>query len=330
MEIQRLETITRLGLFDCDLSPDGSAVAAVYQEEEMPELGVWSTTGCHPLLALDLPGAYGRPRFDPTGRRLAAAREGEQVTVWSLPQGEEILVHGRGAGPAISAHAFGPGGETIVVAQGGSLSIWRVDRGEWVANLALPAPVTALRSSRDGRLLGVGLQAGGVAVVDLEGLAVMARVPGLARPVTALSLHPAQPWLMAATGPSFATAGHRRQRTEHGWAYVWNYYTGEELTRVACDYQATLVGGGHYLATLTNNSRTLWIWQIPEARLAAHIEDAAPELMVDEQGNEIRQATLAATPQGDLLAVAGLTRPVAAVGVLRLFALRAEAVPEAQ
>jgi hypothetical protein len=28
MEIQRLETITRPGLFDCDLSPDGAAVAA--------------------------------------------------------------------------------------------------------------------------------------------------------------------------------------------------------------------------------------------------------------------------------------------------------------
>jgi len=330
MEIRRLETITRPRLFDCDLSPDGAAVAAVYLEDDGPRLGIWSTTGCRPLLSFDLPGSYARPRFDPTGRRLAAAQRGEQVMVWSLPGGQRIFTGQRAGGAVITAHAFGQGGETITIAQGVGLVTWRVDGGEWVASLPMPAEIDVLRSSRDGRMLAVGLHAGGAVVVDTEARSVLVTLPEIAQPVTALAFHPSQPWLMAATAPSFVVDGSRPRRTEHGWAHVWNYRTGQQITRVPCDYQATLLGQGRYLATLTSNSRSLWVWQIlPTMDLVAHIENAVPEMVVDEQGQEIRFATLAATPEGDLLAVAGLTRPVSAVGVLRLFAFQAEAVPQA-
>ncbi len=327
MEIRPLETITRLGLYDCDLSPDGSAVAAVYREDEGPRLGVWSTTGCNPILTLDLVGPYERPRFSPGGSSLAAAQVGGLVTVWSLARGKEVFHRARDGGAAIAAHAFGPGGDTLVIAQGERVGLWRIDNGEWLGAVPFSGAVQTLAAANDGRLLGVGLHAGGAAVVDLEGPDIIATLPGMDQAVTALSFHPEQPWLMAATAPSFVQVGQSVERREHGWAHVWNYRTGEEVLRVACDYHAVLVGGGDYLATLTDNSRSLWIWHVQTGDLAAHIENAAPEMMVDERGHELRPVTLSATASGDLLAVAGLTRAVAVTGVLRLFAIHPEAVP---
>ena len=328
MQIQRLETITRLGLFDCEVSPDGAAVAAVYREDDGRRLGLWSTAGCRLLMNLDLPGPYAQPRFDPEGRRLAAARLAQQLTVWSLLDGEEIFETSF-RGPEIMAYAFGRQGETIVIAQGDRLGIWSIDEGRQVASLAMPAPVHTLRSSPDGRMLGVGLQVGGAVLVDVEAQSTLATLPEITQAVTALAFHPSEPWLMAATAPSFVADTKRPQRTGHGWAHVWDYRSGEQITRIPCDYQAVLLGQGRYLATLTNNSRSLWIWRIvPTTDLVAHIENAVPELLIDELGREVRQATLAATPRGDVFAVAGLTRPISAVGVLRLFAFHTETVPQ--
>lgn len=345
MEIRRLQTLTRLGLWDCDLSPDGQAVAAVYQEDEGPQLGVWRTRGCDWLHELALPGTpiagptlpertpvptYARPRFSPDGRRLAAARrEGSGLTVWSLEQGKAIFEHAPDRGAVVAAHAFGPDGQTVVLAQGDLLQTWSVDEGRWLTALAMPAEVTSLRTSADGRLLGVGLQAGGAAVVDLEAQEVVARRPEIEQPVTALGFHPGQRWLLAATAPSFDTSSGRRQRTAHGWAHLWNYVSGEEVARIPCDYQAVLLGGGEYLATLTDTSRSLWVWHIARDEVAAYIDNVVPEAMVDdERGFEGRSVSLAATPAGDVLAVAGLSRPFSAVGVLRLYAFQAEAVPQ--
>ena len=328
MEIQRLETITRPGLFDCEVSPDGAAVAAVYREDDGQRLGLWSTAGCRLLMNLDLPGPYAQPRFDPEGRRLAAAHLARQLTIWSLLDGEEVFTTSFQR-PEITAYAFGRRGETIVIAQGDHLGVWSVDEGRPVASLAMPAPVRTLRSSPDGRLLGVGLDVGGAVLVDIEARTTLATLPEITQAVTALGFHPSEPRLMAATAPSFVTDTGRPRRTGHGWAHVWDYRTGEQITRIPCDYQAALLSQGHYLATLTNNSRSLWIWRIvPTTDLVAHIENAVPELLIDERGREIRQATLAATLRGDVFAVAGLARPISAVGVLRLFAFHAEAVPQ--
>ncbi len=329
MEIRPLETITRPGLFDCDISNDGAAVAAVYQEDEGQYLGIWSTTGCHPLLNVNLPGPYMRPRFSPDGRRLAASQgRGEELRAWSMPDGQEVFRLQSEGEEAIVSHAFGERGETLAVAQGDRVSVWSVENSEWLYAVPLPSEIDVLRASADGRLVAAGLHGGGAAVIDLGAREVIATLPNISQAVTEVGFHPSQPWLLTATAPSFARVGNRWQRTEHGWAYVWNYYTGEEIARIVCDYEAVLLGKGEYLATLTNNSRSLWIWQIvPETDLVAHIENAVPELVIDVNQRETRQATLAATPQGDLLAVAGLTRAVSAVGVLRLFAINVEAVP---
>ena len=328
MEIQRLETVTRLGLYDCDLSPDGQVVAAVYQEDDGYCLGLWSTVGCSQLQDIPLPAAYARPRFDPDGRQLAAVRGSERLTAWSVAEGRVIFEVGRNGGAEITAHAFGPRGLTVAIAHGDSVSFWHVETGRWLASVPMPGRVRSLRASGDGHLLGVGLEAGGAVVVDGEGTRVVATLPAIHQPVSALSFHPHQPWLLTATAPSFTRTGSRLQRTEHGWAELWNYATGVSLARVPCDYQAVLLGEGRFVANLTNNSRSLWVWQVPETRLVAHIENAVPELLIDERGHEERRATLAATPRGDLLAVAGLTRSISAAGVLRLFAFHAEAVPQ--
>ena len=331
MRIRPLETITRPGLWDCDLSPDGLAVAAPYREDEGLRLGVWSTTGCNPLLSLDLPGPYRRPRFAPAATRLAALREGEEVTVWSFPEGQRLFSRGREGGAPISDHAFGPGGEMLAIAQGDRVSLFEVTGGAYVGTVAAPAEIASLRSSPDGRLLGVGLHAGGVLVVDLEARQTVATLPGIEQPVVTLSFHPREPWLLAATAPSFAEAGEARERTAHGWAHVRSYLTGEEIARVPCDYQAVLLGEGRYVGTLTNNSRNLWVWQIlPAVDIVAHIENVAPELAIERTGVETRLATLAATPAGDLLAVAGLAWPLSVAGVLHLYAFQPEAAPQPQ
>lgn len=330
MQIEPLETITRLGLSDCDVSPDGQAVAAPYQEDDGFRLGVWFTRACNWLADLLLPGPYHEPRFAPGGRRLAARQDGEEVTVWSLPEGRELFARYRQGGAQMAALAFGPEGETVAIAQGDRLGLFAVGDGSALGSLAMPAQVRALRSSADGRLLAVGLEAGGAVVADLEGPQVMAALPGIDQPVNTLSFHPQRPWLLAATTPSFAVVGGRPRRTGHGWAEVWNYETGQRIARVPCDYQAALLGQGEYLATLTNNSRSLWVWQIPQQELVAHIEEVVPELLIDDQGHETRRATLAASAAGDVLAVAGLSRPVSAAGVLRLYAFQMEAVPRAQ
>jgi WD40 repeat protein len=331
MRIRPLETITRPGLWDCDVSPDGQAVAAPYREDDGLRLGVWSTAGCNPLLSLDLPGPYTRPRFAQRGGRLAAAREGEEVTVWSLTDGRRLYSRTREGGAPISGHAFGHGGETLAVAQGDRVSLFEIEGGAYLATVAAPAEIGALRSSPDGQLLAVGLRAGGVLVVDLEARETVATLPGIEQPVVALSFHPREPWILAATAPSFAQAGEARRRLTHGWAHIQSYRTGEEIARIPCDYQAVLVGEGRYVATLTNNSRNLWFWQIvPDVDIVAHIENVAPELAVERTGQETRQVTLAATPSGDLLAVAGLARPVSAAGVLRLYAIQPEAAPQPQ
>lgn len=326
MEIRPLETITRPGLYDCDLSPDGLATAAVYREDEGHWLGVWSTTGCHPLLNVDLPGDYVRPRFSPDGRRLAAARRGDEVTVWSLSEGRHLWTQGREGGEPFVAHAFGAAGETIALAQGDRVSVWRVEDGRWLYALPAPAAISALRVSSDGRLLAVGLHAGGALIVELAGREEVVRLPAIDRGVTALAFHPSRPWLLTATAPAFVPVGNAWERAGHGWAQVWNYADGEEIARLACDYQAVLLGRGQYVGLLTADSRSLAVWRIePTTRLVAHIENVVPELVVDEQGREVRQATLAATPWGDLLAVAGLSRAIVAAGVLRLFAFSAGA-----
>ncbi len=329
MQIQPLETISRLGLYDCDLSPDGLTVAAVYLDDGGHRLGLWTTSSCSPLLALELRGAYLRPRFSPDSQRLAGARGGDELTVWSLPGGEVIFAADRSGGEAIVAHAFGFQGQTMVIAQGDRLGFWSVESGEWLASVPMPAEIDVLKTSPDGRLLAAGLHAGGVVVVDAQGREVVVTLPEIRLPVTALAFHPSQPWLMAATSPVFRPAGERWERADHGWAEVWNYRNPERIARITCDYQAALVGGGHYVATLTDNSRNLWIWEVPGADLVGHIENVVPERMVDDRGRELRQATLAATPLGDLLAVAGLSRPIAADGVLRLFAIHTEAVAQA-
>ena len=329
MEIRPLETITRLGLFDCDVSPDGQIVAAIYQEDDGYRLGVWYTTACNSLLDLTVAGAHRQPRFSPDGRRLAASRQGQEVTVWSLPEGRQLLSQARSEGSEFTAHAFGPRGETLAIAQDDEIGFWEVAGGAWQASVAMPSVVRTLKSSPDGHLLGVGLQVGGALVLDFEARNILAALPDIRQPVTALAFHPEQSWLLTATAPSFTTSGRHVERTEHGWAQLWNYRTTREILQLPCDYQATLLGEGHYLATLTNNSRSLWIWSIPETDIVAHIENAVPELLIEEQGQEVRRATLAASAAGDLLAVAGLARSISAVGTLRLFAFRPEAVPQA-
>ena len=330
MEIERLQTITRLGLSECDLSPDGQAVAAVYQEDEGFRLGVWSPVGCDVLLDLELAGPYAHPCFDPDGRRLAAIREGEELTVWSLAEGKALFDLRRDGGAAITACAFGRFGETIAIAQGDQLGFWRLEGGAWQASLGVPTGIHSLRSSPDGRLLAVGLQAGGVLVIEWEGYDIRADWPEISQPVTALAFHPSEPWLLAAAAPSFRTVGERQERTGHGWAHLWNYRLGQEILRLPCDDQAVLLGQGHYLATLTHNSRSLWVWQLFPTDIVAHIENAVPELMVDEWGREFRRAALAATPQGDLLAVASLSNPLSPTGVLRTFAFHSETVAQPQ
>ena len=344
MEIRRLETIARLGLYDCALSPDGQAVAAVYQEDEGPRLGIWRTRGCDWVHELALPGpgiegpmlpretptvTYARPRFSPDGRRLAAARMQRGVTVWALPEGKALFDHTFAGGEPLAAHAFGPDGGTLAIAQGDRVQFWSVDEGRWLAAVAMPGEIASLGASADGRLLGVGLQAGGAAVIDVAARQVVAERPEIAQTVTALAFAPEEPWLLAATAPSFEVVGGRRERREHGWAHLWNYRTGQEVTRIPCDSQAALLGGGRYIATLTDNSRSLWIWHTLRNEVVAHIENVVPEVMVDEErGFEGRRATLTATPAGDVLAVAGLSRPFSAVGALHLYAFQAEAVPQ--
>ncbi len=345
MEIRRLETITRLGLYDCDLSPDGQAVAAVYQEDEGPRLGVWDATGCGRVREVALPGTaiegpalpretpaptYLRPRFSPDGERLALARDKGGITVWTLPDGRVIFDQPpkQGGTPA-AAHAFGPGGESLVIAQGERLELWGIEQAKWLWGLGLAAEVESLRASADGRLLGVGLRAGGAAVVDLEARQIVAARPEITQPVTALAFAPEDSWLLAATAPSFIEVGGRRERAGHGWAYLWNYRTGQEIARIPCDYHAALLGRGRYVATLTDNSRSLWIWRITEYEVTAHIENVVPEAIVDdERGYEGRRVTLTATPAGDVIAVAGLNRPFSAVGALHLYAFQVEAVPQ--
>ncbi|HOG45838.1 MAG TPA: WD40 repeat domain-containing protein [Anaerolineae bacterium] len=344
MEIRRLETITRLGLWDCDLSPDGQAVAAVYQEDEGPRLGVWRTTGCDWVREVALPGTaiegpmlpqqtpqvtYARPRFSPDGRRLAAARKGGGVTVWSLPDGEMVLDYVPQGGREVATHAFGPSGESIAIAQGNRLELWGIERGEWLWVLGLAGPIASMRSAANGQLIAVGLRSGGAVVVDLEARHIVAARPEIAQPVTALAFHPSEPQLLAATAPTFLEAGGRLHQAAHGWAYLWDYRTGEDVARIPCDYHAALLGGGRFVATLTDNSRSLWIWRIPEYEVAAHIANVVPEVMVDEErGFAGRRVTLTATPAGDVLAVAGLSRPFSAVGALHLYAFQAEAVPQ--
>jgi len=344
MEIRRLETITRLGLYDCGLSPDGQAVAAVYQEDEGPRLGIWRTRGCDWVHEVALPGrgiegptlppetptvTYTRPRFSPDGQRLAAAHVQRGVTVWALPQGEILFDHTFDRGEPVAAHAFGPSGRTLAVAQGDRVQFWSVDDRRWLAAVAMPSEVASLGASADGQLLGVGLQAGGAAVVDVPSRQVVAHRPEITQTVTALAFAPEEPWLLAATAPSFEVVGGRRHRTEHGWAHLWNYRTGQEVARIPCDNHAALLGAGRYLATLTDNSRSLWIWHILRNEVVAHIENVVPEAMVDEErGFEGRRATLTATPAGDVVAVAGLNRPFSAVGALHLYAFQAEAVPQ--
>lgn len=342
MEIRHLETITRLGLYDCDLSSDGQWVAALYMQEEGSRLGVWAARGCDRVREIALPGQaiagpglpretpsipYSQPRFSPNGRRLAAARRGGGVTVWTLPEGREA---GRIAeGGEASAHAFALRGGAIVVAQGDHLTMWAVESGEWLWSLGVPTDVQAMRASADGRLLAVGLRAGGALVVDLEARQIVASEPGIAEAVTSVAFAPTQPWLMAATAPSLNIDGERRERLGHGWAHLWNYRTGAEVVRIPCDSHAALLGGGQHLATLVDSSRALWFWRLPEAEVAARIENVAPEAVTDEAGNfQGRRVTLTATPAGDLLAVGGLSRPFSAVGVLRLYAFEAEAVPQ--
>ena len=327
MEIRPLETITRLNLYDCDLSPDGRMVAAVYQEDEGPYLGIWTTSGCRPLAALELAGPYRRPCFSPDGRLLAAAGDGEQVTVWSVPEGQPRFVQDRMGGDPIVAHAFGPSGASLAIAQGRQLSLWSLSGGECLAGIELPGEITCLRSSPAARLLGVGMLEGGAAVVEWQALAVTARLDAIPQAVSALCFHPAHPWLLLATAPTFEVSQGHQRRLEHGWAELWDYRARQRVARVACDYHAVLAGGGHYVATLTNNSRSLWFWRLgEEPELTAHIENAVPELLVDERGHEVRRVTLAATPAGDLLAVGSLTRPFSAVGTLRLLAIEAEPV----
>jgi|GEM_PF-2956187 len=344
MEIRRLETIARLGLYDCDLSPDGQAVAAVYQEEEGPRLGIWRTRGCDWVHELVLPGrgiegptlpretptvTYVRPRFSPDGRRLGAARAQGGVTVWALPGGKVLFDHTFEGGEPMVAHAFGPGGRTLAIAQGDRVQLWNLDDGRWQAAVAMPGEVSSLRASADGQLLGVGLQAGGAAVIDVAGRQVMARRPEIAQAVTALAFAPEEPWLLVATAPSFELVGGRRERREHGWAHLWNYRTNQEVARIPCDSQAALLGGGRYIATLTDTSRSLWIWHTLRNEVVAHIENVVPEAMIDEErGFEGRRATLTANPAGDVMAVAGLSRPFSAVGALHLYAFQAEAVPQ--
>ncbi|MGQ9682434.1 MAG: WD40 repeat domain-containing protein [Anaerolineae bacterium] len=327
MQIRPLETITRLNLYDCDLSPDGQMVAAVYQEDEGPYLGLWTTSGCRPLAALRLAGPYRRPCFSPDGRLLAAAGEGEQVTVWSVPEGRVRFVQDRmGSGPIV-AHAFGPSGAALAIAQGRRLTLRSLPNGDLLAAFDLPGEITCLRSSPAGRLLGVGLLQGGAVVIEWQALAVSSRLDKILQPVSALCFHPAHPWLLVATTPTFEVNNGRQRRLEHGWAELWDYRSHWQVARVACDYHAVLAGGGHYVATLTNNSRSLWFWRLgEEPELSAHIENAVPELLVDERGHEVRHVTLAATPAGDLLALGSLTRPFSAVGTLRLLAIEAEPV----
>ncbi len=329
MQIEPLQTITRLELSDCDLSPDGQAVAAIYQEDGGLHLGAWSAIGCDQLLDLDLRGTYTRPRFDPDGRRLAAGRGGEQLTVWSLAEGKALFTLERDGDAPLAAYAFGRHGETIAVAQGDRLSFWDIEGARWQATLPLPAEIQSLRSSPDGRMLAVGLVAGGAVIVEWQGRDIRANLPEITQPVTALAFHPERPWLLTALGPTLTVTGRRVERAEHGWARVWSYRTGEEIVHIPCDYEAVFLGQGRYVATITDNSRSLWVWQIlPAADLVAHVENAVPERMVDERGYETRRVSLSATPQGDLLAVSGLTRPISPVGALHIFAFRPEAVPQ--
>ena len=258
MHIRPLETITRLDLYDCDLSPDGQMVAAVYREDEGPYLGLWTTSGCRPLAALRLPGPYRRPCFSPDGRLLAAAGDGEQVTVWSVPEGQVRFVQDRMGGAPIVAHAFGPSGGSLAIAQGRRLTMWSLPGGALLAGIDLPGEIACLRSSPAGRLLGVGLRQGGAAVIEWQALAVSSRLEEIVQPVSALCFHPAHPWLLVATTPTFKVSDGRQQRLEHGWAELWDYRARRRVARVACDYHAVLAGGGHYVATLTNNSRSLW------------------------------------------------------------------------
>ena len=114
-----IQSSTKQGAFDVDISADGSKVASVNDKT----IVVWDLkTGSRSTFAGDGSPVFA-VRFRPDGRLLAAATEGKHILVWDLTKagGAPFQINLDGAGGPLF---FSRDGRQLVGANGQGLSIW--------------------------------------------------------------------------------------------------------------------------------------------------------------------------------------------------------------
>jgi len=142
--------------------------------------------------AEDRPNVLSAAAFSPDGRLLATAAGGKYVEFWNTATGSRV-------GPPMNvdpwdshvletdttAVAFSPGGATLAVAYGASVTLWSTSTRSRLRAPLLPGIdfVTALAFSPDGRLLAAAGDEGEVAIYDLA----------TGRPIATLPSHSPSP-----------------------------------------------------------------------------------------------------------------------------------------
>lgn len=233
------------------LYSDDRAWLMIVDSREMTILDAETLTE---TVTISLPGhaeQFGQPSISPDGLRVAASVSGEDVRVWSLPEGTEIARFDISTDPSPRIY-FTPSGEELVVLSGLRAELRDAETGELLRFFEADTRfVTTAAINSDGTVLATGDTAGVIRLWDVSTGALIAVLSAHDGDVSSLEF--------ITTGGRFASAG------TDGFIRLWDTAEAVEIGHIAAQSEGvgwlSISTDGQFVASSSSDG-TARIWDV--------------------------------------------------------------------